>query len=95
MSFRALTFSFRMGDNKVGKTVKEIVEILWKELHPLHMPLPTTESLKYNATEFENIWSFPHVFGCLNCKRICIVCPSDSVTMFFNYKSTFLFFFKE
>ena len=35
-----------MGDNTVGKIVKETVEILWEELYPLHMPLPTTESVK-------------------------------------------------
>jgi len=49
MSFRALAFSFRMGDTTVRRTVKETVEILWEELHPLHMPLLTTESLKSNA----------------------------------------------
>jgi len=41
MSFRALASSFRMGDTTVGRIVKETVEILWEELHPLHMPLPT------------------------------------------------------
>jgi hypothetical protein len=46
MSFRTLAFSFRIDDTTVGRIVKETVEILWKELHPLHMPLPTTESLK-------------------------------------------------
>jgi hypothetical protein len=35
-----------MGDTTVGETVEETVEILWEELHPLHMPLPTTKSLK-------------------------------------------------
>jgi len=35
-----------MGDTTVGKIVKETVEILWEELHTLHMPPPTTESLK-------------------------------------------------
>jgi len=38
-----------MGDTTVGRIVKETVEILWEELHPLHMPLPTTESLKSKA----------------------------------------------
>jgi hypothetical protein len=49
MSFRTLAFSFRMGDTTVGRIVKETVETLWEELHPLHMPLPTTESLKNNT----------------------------------------------
>jgi hypothetical protein len=82
-----------MGDAIAGRIAKEIVEILWEELHPLHKSIPTVEPLKYDANEFENVWNFPNVFGCLNCKCICIVCPSDSVTMFFNYRkyfSTFL-----
>jgi len=70
---------------------KETVEILWEELHPLHMPLPTTESLKNNANEFENVWNFPYVVGCLDGKHIHKVCPG---AMFFNYKKYFLLFFK-
>jgi len=89
MSFRALAFSFRMGDTTVGRILKETVEILWEELHPLHMPLPTTESLKNNANEFENIWNFPHVVGCLDGKHIRTVCPTNSGAMFFNYKKYF------
>jgi len=88
MSFRALAFSFRIGDTTVRRIIKETVEILWEELHPLHMPLPTTESLKSNAKEFENVWSFPHVAGCLDGKHIRIVCPADSGATF-NYKKYF------
>ena len=94
MSFRALAFNFRMGDTTVGRIVKETVDILWEELHPLHMPLPTTESLKSNAKEFENVWNFPHVVVCLDGKHIRIVCPTDSGAMFFYYKKCFLLFFK-
>jgi len=78
-----------MGDTTVGRIVKETVEILWEELHPLHMPLPTTESLKSNAKEFESVWNFPHVVGCLGGKHIRIVCPTDSGAMFLNYKKYF------
>ena len=85
MLFRALAFSFRMGDTTFGRIVKETVEILWEELHPL----PTTESLKNSANEFENIWNFPHVVGCLDGKHILIVCPTDSGAMFFSYKKYF------
>jgi hypothetical protein len=78
-----------MGDTTVGKIVKETVDILREELHPLHMPLPTTASLKNNANEFENIWNFPHVVCCLDGKHIRIVCPTDSGAMFFSYKKYF------
>ena len=86
MSFQALAFSFRMGVNTVGRIVKETVEILWDELHPLHMPLPTTESLKNNANEFENVWKSPHVIGSLDGRYIHIICPPAPGAMFFNYK---------
>ena len=88
-----LGMHFPTGDATAGRIAKEIVEILWEELHPLHKSIPTVEPLTYDANKFENVWNFPNVFGCLNCKCICIVCPSDSVTMFFNYRkyfSTFL-----
>jgi hypothetical protein len=75
-----------MGDITVGKIVKETVEIIWEELHPLHMPLPSTESLRNNANEFENVWNFPRVVGCLDGKYIRIVCPTDSGAMLFKYK---------
>ena len=78
-----------MGDTTVGRIVNETLEILWEELHPLHLPLSITESLKNNANEFENVWNFPHVFGCLDGKHICIVCPTDSGAMFFSYKKYF------
>jgi len=71
-----------MGDTTVGRLVKETVEILWEELHPLHMPLPTTESLKSNAKELENVWNFPHVIGCLDGKHIHTGCPRRNVPDF-------------
>jgi hypothetical protein len=70
-----------MEDTTVGRIVKETVEILWEELHPLHMPLPTTESLKNSANEFENVWNFPHVIGCLGGKHIRIVWQTYSYSL--------------
>jgi hypothetical protein len=52
-----------MGDTTVGRIVKETVETLCEELRPLHMPLPSTESLRNNANEYENARNFPHAVG--------------------------------
>jgi hypothetical protein len=43
---------FLDGRYHTRRIVKETVVILWKVLHPLHMPLPTRESLKNNTGRF-------------------------------------------
>ena len=84
-------FGIQFSDGRYhnGKIVKETLEILWEELHPLHMSLPTTEYLKSNVKEFENVWNIPRVVGCLDGKHIRIVFPTDSGAMFFSYKKYF------
>jgi hypothetical protein len=78
-----------MGDTTVERIVKETVEVLWEELHPLHMPIPTTEYLKNRVNECEKVWNFPHVVGFLDGKHIRIVSPADTGAMFFNYRKYF------
>lgn len=78
-----------MGKSTVGKIIKETIVNIWEVLQPLHMPSPTTESLKRNAEDFENIWNFPHAVGCLDGKHVRIICPNNSGSMFWNYKKFF------
>ena len=79
MSFRALAFSFQMGDTTVGRMVKETVEILWEELHTLHMPLPTTKSLKKTKINLRMSGNFlmSLVVWMADGKHIRIACPTD------------------
>lgn len=78
-----------MGDNTVGAIVKEVVQIIWEELQPLHMPIPTTQKLKEVAEGFNRIWNFPHVVGCLDGKHVQIKCPNRTGSMFYNYMKYF------
>lgn len=39
--------------------------------------------------EFENIWNFPTCIGSIDGKHIVMECPSNSMSDYFNYKSTF------
>jgi Plant transposon protein. len=79
MSFRALAFSFQMGDTTVGRMVKETVEILWEELHTLHMPPPTTKSLKKMKINLRMSGNFlmSLVVWMADGKHIRIACPTD------------------
>lgn len=75
-----------MGSSTVGLIVKETVEILWKILQPLHMPVPTSDTFRKIAEEYFNVWNFPNCLGAIDGKHIRINCPAHSGTMYFNYK---------
>lgn len=83
-----------MGKSTVADIVKETVEAIWDELQSIHMPIPTTESLKQNATHFYDVWNFPHVVGCLDGKHVRLICPANSGSMFYNYKKYFSLVFQ-
>ena len=82
-SFRSLAFSFRMGNTTVKNIVSETVDILWEELQPIHMPVPTSESFRPIAKEMWDIWNFPNCIGSFDGKHVRVRCPKNSGSMFF------------
>lgn len=89
VSYRRLAFEFRMGASTVGAIVSETIDVLWEELQPLHMPVPTRESFRSIADDFSKIWNFPDCIGALDGKHVRIRCPKLSGSMFYNYKQYF------
>ena len=67
--------------------MKEILQILWDVLQPLHMPPPTAETFKKIAEEYQSIWNFPQCLGAIDGQHVRIICPAHSGTMYFSYKS--------
>ncbi|GBO98780.1 hypothetical protein EVAR_258_1 [Eumeta japonica] len=57
----------------MGKTIASIVHetcrVLWTELVPIHMPIPTEQRLKAIAEDFEATWNFPHCIGAIDGKH--------------------------
>ncbi|KAK3795995.1 hypothetical protein RRG08_035172 [Elysia crispata] len=88
-SFRSLAFSFRMGKTTVAEIVYETVVAIWEELQPIHMPVPSEENLRSVAAGFLSNWNFPNCVGAIDGKHVPIRCPSNSGSMFFNYKKFF------
>lgn len=78
-----------MGPCTVAGIVSETVNILWEELQPQHMPIPTREKLLSIAEDFYTIWNFPHCLGALDGKHVRVHCPDNSGSMFYNYKKYF------
>lgn len=78
-----------MGASTVGNIIAETIVVIWQELQPQHMPVPTKETFEKIAEDFYNIWNFPHVIGAIDGKHIRVICPKNSGSMFFNYKKYF------
>lgn len=78
-----------MGDNTVGKIVRNVCKLLWDTFQPAHMPIPTTSDFEAVAKRFEEVWRFPNCIGAIDGKHCKIKCPANSGSMYFNYKHTF------
>nr|CAI5838516.1 unnamed protein product [Callosobruchus analis] len=89
MSFRALSFSYRISHCAILNKVYETCLAIWQCFCSTHMSLPTIEEWKNIALDFYNKWNFPNCIGCIDGKHIRIICPKKTGSTFFNYKSYF------
>lgn len=78
-----------MGASTVGNIVKEVVTVIWDELQPIHMPIPTQVNFLQIAADFLRLWNFPNCIGAVDGKHVRIKCPKNTGSMFFNYKQYF------
>lgn len=78
-----------MGESTICNMVREVMKVLWEELCPVHMPLPTTESLFKVAQEFYLLWNLPHCIGAIYGSHLRIRKPDNSGKLYYNYKKMF------
>ena len=53
------------------------------------MKAPTIEDFEKISRAFEERWNFPNCMGSIDGKHIRIKCPTNSGSVFYNYKSFF------
>lgn len=85
-SFVDLHYAFRVGKSTVGNIVNEVCGALWSPVKRVVIPDISTEKWVEIAQGFEDTANFPH---CIDGKHIRFLQPSNSGSMFYNYKAYF------
>lgn len=88
-SFRSLAFQFRISHSWISVIVREVLAAICQRLKNIAMPEPTEDMLKKVSDEFYQMWNFPNCCGAIDGKHIRVVCPDNSGSLYFNYKSFF------
>lgn len=88
-AFRQIAFNFRVSKTAVSTIVIEVCQAIWLTLRKKHMKKPTVANFENIANEFYEKWNFPHCIGSIDGKHIRVKCPSNSGSMYFNYKNFF------
>lgn len=84
-SQRSLQFDSRVSQERISHIIKEVFSAIAKNM-PMLMPVPSENDWKKHAANFFRMWNFPHVIGAIDGKHIRIQCPSNSGSLYFNYK---------
>ena len=88
-NFRDFSFTFKLGFTTIIKIVESMVTLLWECLQWIHVKSPTSEDFLKIANDFYNIWNFLNTIDAIDEKHIRLKCPSNSGTMYYNYKQFF------
>lgn len=87
-SQQSQAINFRLGRSTVSNIVRETCEAIWNVLSTVYLTAPTcTDDWLCIGEEFEKEWNFPNCLGALDGKHICIECPHNGGSVFYNYKN--------
>ena len=89
-NYRNIAFTFRVAHNTISGIVKEVAQAIVDEYREEVFEFPNTpDKWREVARRFGSRWDFHHVCGALDGKHIAIRAPSNSGTVFHNYKGFF------
>ena len=83
----SLSYAFRRGRSTISNIISETCPALWDVLSVEYLKAPSGNDWKAIANDFEKQWHFPGCIGALDGKHICIECPQNMGSAFYNYKS--------
>ena len=85
-SYRTIASSFRVGISTVSKIIPQVVTVIWESSVQEFMPVPGAVEWRSIAEEFKERWNFPLCCGAVDGKHIQMKAPSNSGSLYFNYK---------
>ena len=82
------SFSFRLGRSTVCRIIRDTCDALLFALKDSFLKVPSSiEQWKRIASDYESEWNYPHCIGAIDGKHVCIECPSNAGSAFYNYKN--------
>ncbi|XP_039308911.1 protein ANTAGONIST OF LIKE HETEROCHROMATIN PROTEIN 1 [Solenopsis invicta] len=85
----SIAFAHRIGESTAYKVIKETCVVTVRILSSIYLKPPKKEDWKNIAIGFWNHWNFPNCLGAIDGKHFLIKAPSNSGTLYFNYKKNF------
>ena len=87
-SQQSQSFDFRIGKSTVSNIIRETCDGICQALLEKYLTTPeSTEDWLRIAEGFQDEWIFPHCTGAVDGKHICMECPRNGGSAFYNYKN--------
>lgn len=80
-----LATTFLMGKSTICVVVEKTLEALWRNLSPIHMPLPTEANFLKIAKDFNKRKNLPNCIGAIDVRHVRIRKPTKGGSYFYNY----------
>lgn len=84
-----LHFQYRIGVSTISEIIREVCSAIWHVMRSICMPTLSKDDWLKVADLFERRAHFPNCLGAIDGKHIRIVKPTDSGSLYYNYKHFF------
>lgn len=88
-SMMDLHFQYRIGMSTVSCIIRDVCSAIWSKMKSNCFPALTEELWLTAAAGFHDRTNFPHCVGAVDGKHIRIIKPTDSGSLYYNYKQFF------
>lgn len=85
-SFASMAKYWRMGRSTSYKVVVKTCNAIWQCLQETYLKLPSEEEWKNIEKGFYDRWDYLNCVEALDGKHICVQCPPNSSSAYYNYK---------